>query len=263
MTNATSNAPTKADVLKTLTAIGADAGRGAQSRTAYCIELTRASAAGVITEKDAGECYAAYLRGKDKATTLLVDGHVSAAGNVTPARDGFRAFTESDTVQASKFNYFIKLGKVPASIVPFPVELLNTAGRMVAEIMAAPVPEGGKKPKIKTFESLMAVAKAQCGTAKKPRTTELTDDEIRAVILGQEKEKEESEPKSEKDLLNEAIKRLQSIENGKEDSEGNVTREAMPSKELANAIAWLEKRVSTITSEESDAKLMNLMIRAA
>jgi hypothetical protein len=247
--NAMSNTSTRADLMKALTKLGADAGKGAQSRTAYCVELCRASVAGTITEKDAAECYAAYLKGKDAAQSLLVDGKAATEKTAgVDARDTFRAFTESDTVQASKFNVFIKLGKIPATVCPFPVDVLNTAGRIVAEIMSQPTGDGEKKAKIKTFESIQKVAQVQM---KHPRT--LTEDEMRDIIIGTEPEAKE--PKTEKELLAAQVKAMQGIRDGKVAKDGTVERAPMPSKALEVSIAWLENRIAEITAEESNAKL--------
>ena len=253
------NTVSKADVLKECTKLGADVGKGNQARVDFCMELLRAGYHRAITPDDAGECYAAYLRGKAVAQSLLVNGKLDKDGNVKaePTSD-FNAFTGEDDAEASgngtaantsKFRTFIKLGYMPESVCADPIGVMVDAGRIVAHIMGRPLAEGEKRPSIKTFDSLVKVAREQLKADHM-----LTPTEIEDIVRGR-KEDEEPKVKTEKDMLTEEIKRLQSIRDGKKDKDGNVERPAYPSKAVETSIAWLENRLAEINAAESAAKL--------
>ena len=234
---------TRQDIMDLAGTLGRQEGSGSQSRSALAVTVTRAAFNRVIAANDAADIWDKFQRGKAAEQRKLVEGSKNKDGTVkTEGRDDFVSYTESDSdkVQISKLNTFIKLGLLPETRCASPVDVIIRAGQMVVDIMNQPVPDGKKKPSIRTFDALVTVARRQ---THKDRVGQLTDDEIRAAILGDETG-DEKDPKGEMELIEAQIKSLKGI---RDDS----------------AISWLEARHAELLAMSANAKMAALAIKLA
>ena len=212
------------DFLSSIRKLGGDAAKGALARPEFIVNLATAAQEGTVNEDNAEEIWDTF----DNACSKKLEGIATQSKNETVRN--VRVSEVRTIILVANYEFLQE--------APTLADMLTTARATILDCKMNAGYTGN------TQDAFIRVVRAQKQKKKNGEDEALSDDEVRAAILGGKVASDASEKKQL-----EAIKRsLEKLINGTKGKEGaSAPKPAFPSEEASDALTLIESRLAHVT----------------
>ena len=211
------------DFLASIRKLGADVGKGALARPEFIVDLATAAQEGTVNEDNAEEIWDTF----DNAAAKKLDGIATQSKNET-ARN----------VRISEVRTIILVANFEFLQERTLADILTDSRATILDCKLNAGYTGN------TQDAFLRVVRAQKAKKKAGEDDPLSDDEVRAAILGGKAPADASE-KKQLDAIKKSLERLIKGTKGKEGQA--APKPAYPSEEAADALTLIEARLAHVT----------------
>lgn len=212
------------DFLASIRKLGADVGKGALARPEFIVNLATAAQEGTVNEDNAEEIWDAF----DNAAAKKLDGIATQSRNETVR-----------TVRVSEVRTIILVANYEfLQEAPTLADMLTNARAVILDCKLNAGYTGN------TQDAFIRIVRAQKQKKKAGEDEALSDDEVRAAVLGGKVPSDASE-KKQLETIKKSLERLIKGTKGKEGA--SAPKPAYPSEEAADALTLIEARLAHVT----------------